>query len=277
MLSGSRFIGELLELTPESVAWLEDEDDLRPRTRAACGPTRPAPCWRGDANADAAAHGAAPIRRREVLRLAFSATSTSAPSRTSTSRRSHVTENLIDGVVRAVPRSRERTIDAADDGIEFAVIAMGRFGGQELGFGSDADVMYVYRPAGSPRTGAVPLAAHRRRAERLSEDAGCRSTSMSACAPRARTGRSRVPSAPTRRTTRGGRSPGRLRRCSAPAGRRRAALSRRSWTSPTRALPGGDRRELRSARSSASRPGSRANGCPRAPTRCAASSSGRAR
>jgi glutamate-ammonia-ligase adenylyltransferase len=32
------------------------------------------------------------------------------------------------------------------DGIEFAVIGMGRFGGAELGFGSDADVMYVYRP-----------------------------------------------------------------------------------------------------------------------------------
>jgi glutamate-ammonia-ligase adenylyltransferase len=30
--------------------------------------------------------------------------------------------------------------------LEFAVIGMGRYGGAELGFGSDADVMYVYRP-----------------------------------------------------------------------------------------------------------------------------------
>ena len=29
--------------------------------------------------------------------------------------------------------------------LDFSVIAMGRFGGGELGFGSDADVMYVYR------------------------------------------------------------------------------------------------------------------------------------
>jgi glutamate-ammonia-ligase adenylyltransferase len=29
--------------------------------------------------------------------------------------------------------------------VDFAVIAMGRFGGAELGFGSDADVMFVYR------------------------------------------------------------------------------------------------------------------------------------
>jgi glutamate-ammonia-ligase adenylyltransferase len=35
------------------------------------------------------------------------------------------------------------------DGIEFAIVAMGRYGGQELGFGSDADVMFVYRAAGA--------------------------------------------------------------------------------------------------------------------------------
>jgi len=35
------------------------------------------------------------------------------------------------------------------DGIEFGIIAMGRYGGAELGFGSDADVMYVYRSAGA--------------------------------------------------------------------------------------------------------------------------------
>jgi glutamate-ammonia-ligase adenylyltransferase len=29
--------------------------------------------------------------------------------------------------------------------MEFAIIAMGRYGGREVGFGSDADVMYVYR------------------------------------------------------------------------------------------------------------------------------------
>jgi glutamate-ammonia-ligase adenylyltransferase len=31
------------------------------------------------------------------------------------------------------------------DGIEFAIIAMGRYGGREVGFGSDVDIMYVYR------------------------------------------------------------------------------------------------------------------------------------
>ena len=46
------------------------------------------------------------------------------------------------------------------DGIEFGIIAMGRYGGAELGFGSDADVMYVYRPAGVDPEEAQRRAEH---------------------------------------------------------------------------------------------------------------------
>jgi glutamate-ammonia-ligase adenylyltransferase len=55
-----------------------------------------------------------------------------------------VTENVIVGVLEAIRKERS-------DGrsIEFAVIGMGRFGGRELGFGSDADVMYVFRAQGT--------------------------------------------------------------------------------------------------------------------------------
>src|SRR5690606_4142460 len=55
-----------------------------------------------------------------------------------------VTESLIVSTL-ALARGTGDDAGGADDGIEFAVIAMGRYGGQELGFGSDADVMYVYR------------------------------------------------------------------------------------------------------------------------------------
>jgi glutamate-ammonia-ligase adenylyltransferase len=40
--------------------------------------------------------------------------------------------------------------DLTDDGaIDLGIIAMGRFGGAELGFGSDADLMFVYQPLDS--------------------------------------------------------------------------------------------------------------------------------
>jgi glutamate-ammonia-ligase adenylyltransferase len=65
---------------------------------------------------------------------------------------SDVNTALLTGVLGAI-----RSAGGADDGIEFAIIAMGRYGGQELGFGSDADVMYVYRA-----TTASPAAAQAR-------------------------------------------------------------------------------------------------------------------
>ena len=58
------------------------------------------------------------------------------------------------------------------DGIEFAVIGMGRFGGRELGIGSDADIVYVFRPVDA-EPGAAQSRALRIVSDlvRLSEDA----------------------------------------------------------------------------------------------------------
>ncbi len=43
---------------------------------------------------------------------------------------------------------RRAVVPPEDEALDFSIIAMGRFGGAELGFGSDADVMYVYDPNG---------------------------------------------------------------------------------------------------------------------------------
>ena len=164
VLSGSRFAGELLERTPEAVAWLEDLDELRPRSLAALDDEKRAVLGRhGDA--DAAAKVFRAIRRREVLRLALSAILDVCTVEELGYGLSDVTQSHIAAIVTAV-RGPE------PDGIEFAVIGMGRFGGRELGIGSDADIIYVYRPAG-----AEPEAAQSRALRivselvRLSEDA----------------------------------------------------------------------------------------------------------
>ena len=62
-----------------------------------------------------------------------------------------MTDGLLDGMLKLVR--------PAPDGIEFAVVAMGRYGGAELGIGSDADVLYVYRALSA----SVEEAAPRRR------------------------------------------------------------------------------------------------------------------
>ncbi|MCY7287116.1 MAG: bifunctional glutamine-synthetase adenylyltransferase/deadenyltransferase, partial [Cryobacterium sp.] len=147
VLSSSRFVGELLETIPESVAWLEDEDDLRPRNAATLREEARAVLARHE-SPDAAASILRTARRREMLRLAFSAILGQVSIDELATGLTDVTATIIQGVLAAI---RGTTLDGAEDGegtdgIEFAVIGMGRFGGSELGFGSDADVMYVFRP-----------------------------------------------------------------------------------------------------------------------------------
>jgi glutamate-ammonia-ligase adenylyltransferase len=155
VLSGSRFAGELLERIPEAVAWLEDVEELRPRPLASLRDETSAVLAR-HAELDPAAKVLRAVRRREVLRLALAAMLDVCTIEELGHGLSDVVEAHIDGLVRAIRRG--------DDGIEFAVIGMGRFGGRELGIGSDADILYVYRAAG-----AEPDAAHSRALKIVSE------------------------------------------------------------------------------------------------------------
>jgi [glutamine synthetase] adenylyltransferase / [glutamine synthetase]-adenylyl-L-tyrosine phosphorylase len=76
---------------------------------------------------------------------------------------SDVNSALLTGVLALVHRY--------GDGIEFGIIAMGRYGGEELGFGSDADVMFVYRSAGLDDEEAQRRAEHLvHEIQRLTED-----------------------------------------------------------------------------------------------------------
>ena len=148
VLSGSRFAGELLGRIPESVAWLESEDELRPRSPELLAEETAAILARHDSVHTAAAALRA-IRRREVLRLAIGGILGILTIGELGRGLTVVTENTISGVLRAIRAAR-----GDEDDVEFAVIGMGRFGGRELGFGSDADVMYVFRPRGADQEAA---------------------------------------------------------------------------------------------------------------------------
>jgi glutamate-ammonia-ligase adenylyltransferase len=148
VLSGSRFAGELLGRIPESVAWLESEEDLRPRSAELLREETAAILARHESAATAAASLRA-VRRREVLRLAFSGILGFCTIEELARGLTAVTENVIVGVLAAIRAERG---DAEQ--LEFGIIGMGRFGGRELGFGSDADVMYVFRPLAADQDAA---------------------------------------------------------------------------------------------------------------------------
>ncbi|WP_448388447.1 bifunctional [glutamine synthetase] adenylyltransferase/[glutamine synthetase]-adenylyl-L-tyrosine phosphorylase [Microbacterium aurum] len=144
VLSGSRYIGELMEWIPESVAWLDSDELLRPRGGV---------LLQEEARAIQARHGTVveamravrALRRRELLRLAFGAVVGTLTIDELAAGLTTVSEVTIQATLRAV---RREIVPPEDAALDFSVIAMGRFGGGELGFGSDADVLYVYEPNG---------------------------------------------------------------------------------------------------------------------------------
>ncbi|HEY0247755.1 MAG TPA: bifunctional [glutamine synthetase] adenylyltransferase/[glutamine synthetase]-adenylyl-L-tyrosine phosphorylase [Gryllotalpicola sp.] len=166
LLSGSRFVGELLGTLPEAVAWLDADEELRPRPRRVLDEESDAVLTRHD-GAEAVALAMRSARRREVLRLAFGGILGVLSIDETAQGLSDITEVVLQTLLTAIRRDRAAS---EPEGFEFAIIAMGRFGGRELGFGSDADVLYVYRAPGEgglASTAALAIAAE---LGRLSED-----------------------------------------------------------------------------------------------------------
>ena len=143
-LSGSRYVGELMEWIPESVAWLDSVDQLQPRSGASLQEEARAIQTRHH-SIDTAMSAVRALRRRELLRLALGAVLGTVTIEDLAQGLTTVSDVAIQATLRAV---RREVVPPEDDALDFSVIAMGRFGGSELGFGSDADVMYVYDPNG---------------------------------------------------------------------------------------------------------------------------------
>jgi len=163
VLSGSRFVGLLFERIPEAAAWLETDGELRPRALADLLDETAATVARHFDDVDAAALALRTARRREVLRAAIAAIIGMITVEELGVALSDITSALLTGALALSHRY--------GDGIEFGIIALGRYGGEELGFGSDADVVYVYRPAGAdPQQAQERAEGIVRELKRLTED-----------------------------------------------------------------------------------------------------------
>jgi glutamate-ammonia-ligase adenylyltransferase len=93
------------------------------------------------ANVEDAAKAVRFARRRELLRVALAA----VLDIVDIEQIGVALSDIATATIEAATRLARRGID----GVEFAVIAMGRFGGQELGFSSDTDVVWVFRDNGA--------------------------------------------------------------------------------------------------------------------------------
>lgn len=151
ILATSRYATDLILRAPDSVAMLADDDDLRPRTLAALHAEVSAVLDRYDQAGEAAVAVRA-MRRRELLRVAVADLLGLAPDPGDAL--TDLATATISGALRA---ARAEVPGAAD--LEFAVVGMGRLGGHEMGYGSDADVMFVFRaPEGDDESRAAARA-----------------------------------------------------------------------------------------------------------------------
>jgi glutamate-ammonia-ligase adenylyltransferase len=136
-LSNSVYISRLLEYTPESTAWFADDSKLQPTDRNSLEAEVGSFLAR-NLGFEKATDGLKFIRRREVLRIAIGATLGNLKMPQISMALSEVTEIYLGSML--IIAGRKSGVD-----LDVSIVAMGRLGGQELGFGSDADVMLVFQ------------------------------------------------------------------------------------------------------------------------------------
>ena len=139
VLSGSRYVSDLMELIPESAAWFDGDEDLTPTPADVLDAEVLAILARHHGDDEAARKAVRSMRRREILRLAIGGILNVLSIEKISQGLSDITTASLSGYLGIALREAEHNP-------EFVVFAMGRYGGQELGFDSDADVIYVYRP-----------------------------------------------------------------------------------------------------------------------------------
>lgn len=142
VLSSSRFAAELLESIPEAVAWLERDALLRPVPLETLLEEMRALASRRD-SAAAAATALRAVHRREVLRLALGRLVFVNDDADVAAGLDAAHTALLDGLLLALRAEG----DGFPGDLELAFIGMGRYGGRELGFASDIDLVAVYRAA----------------------------------------------------------------------------------------------------------------------------------
>ncbi|NUP73327.1 MAG: bifunctional [glutamine synthetase] adenylyltransferase/[glutamine synthetase]-adenylyl-L-tyrosine phosphorylase, partial [Sinomonas sp.] len=157
VLADSRLIADLLEVSPESVAWLGHDKDLAPVPLESQWQEIQSKISRHD-EPTARMRLIRLIRRREILRIAIADAAGLLDQDAVGSALADADQAAVLGALRV---AEDHVAAHGPLLTKVVVVAMGRQGGREIGYGSDADVMYVHRAL----PGAEPEAAQRQAVE----------------------------------------------------------------------------------------------------------------
>ncbi len=141
LLAMSRYVTDLLARDPEALRLLVNDTDLAPRSAAALADGMRSVVRRHDDPA-AAVHAVRALRRRELFRIAAA----DLLGLLDVQGVGHALAELTDAVLAAVLTTATRAVWGDQASARIAVIGMGRLGGREMSYASDADVIFVHEP-----------------------------------------------------------------------------------------------------------------------------------
>ena len=156
LLSSSRYVADLFVRAPDAVRLLASDAELTPRPREALEQAFLAVARRRD-DWEPTVVAVRSLRRHELLRIACAELLGLVPG---------VGQALSDVSAATIAAALEvatRKVEAerrAPVPVRLAVIAMGRLGGSEQGYGSDADVLFVHDPLPGATESEAAAAAH---------------------------------------------------------------------------------------------------------------------
>lgn len=146
VLANSRFLLDALNKSAESVTWLGDDAKLGARSRESLDTQTASASERFADRPQEYAHSIRAMRRHEIERIGLAWMSGTLDDDACLEGMTKVYDAILDSALRWSLRRQMKDRDGSVPVAAVSLIAMGRYGGREVNFSSDADVIAIYRP-----------------------------------------------------------------------------------------------------------------------------------
>lgn len=148
VLADSRYLGDAMMQSMQSITWLGDDEALSARDRSSLDMQTSAMVARYASNIADFAQSLRALRRQEIERVALAWMCGLIDDDTSMLAMSDVFDAILDATLQWSMREAVSVMNLNAPQAEIAIIALGRYGGKEVNFCSDADIMVIYKPVG---------------------------------------------------------------------------------------------------------------------------------
>lgn len=157
ILSTSRYLAEAIPALPESVRWLEGNEELKPLSGTALRQELDALISRRKTHEGVAMAGRY-LRRRILLRTGLGLVLGVIDTREAQASITMGAEIAVDAALRAATAKVLAGHDLDEAPSRYLVVGLGSFGAHEMSYGSDADILFVHEPLSDDKVFAQKIA-----------------------------------------------------------------------------------------------------------------------